>query len=161
MAVAVNTLLCRRSSQGAGGSRWHQVAAAHQGCSPARSASAFSSSSSSIFLTSWQRTGPGKGSAPCHTPCRRCADSFPITASEKLRHQQRVRQTPHSFQGHMEEPQTQRAPHRPRAIPTLQGLSSRADREGIGSQGSKLNFITTGLTETGSTALASISKAPL
>lgn len=33
-------------------------------------------------------------------------------------------------------------------------------QRGIRSQGSKLNFITAGLTETGSTALASISKAP-
>lgn len=50
----------RHSNPGAGDSRWHQVAAADQGYSPARSACA----ASSIFLTTGIKQGLAK--APCN-----------------------------------------------------------------------------------------------
>lgn len=79
---------------------------------------------------------------------------LPIPASP------RQGQTPQPLPwGHVEEPRTKRA-LLPQCYAHPTGLSSQAGREGIKSQGSKLNSITKGLTETGSTALANIFKAP-
>lgn len=120
------------------GSRWHQVAAAPRGWSPARSASAPSPPPCSEAAgRSGDRSGAWR---------RRCHHSPSLPARGS-------RREGHGGSTDRESPATPVPcpPSRP-FIPSWQRRNSK--------QGSKLNSITIGLTQTGSTALANISKVP-